>query len=180
MLFCEAARRWRSQDDRIPTEDLSTKSKHKSVNFTLSRNMRVKDSRCRLLPDFTPSWGTGLRCGVLKRCRRILQVSLAPGSESCSLQAEHKFRHTCISQFSHIYGYINYHIKVQHLNLNLVLDRLHQTARSGVFKEVVRTKCLLQVRAVGAWHASFKMSQTQPNCMAEWDFVSVLGEKKKI
>lgn len=43
-----------------------------------------------LSPDFTPSWGTGLRCGVLKRCSRILQVSRAPGSESCSLQAEEK------------------------------------------------------------------------------------------
>lgn len=43
-----------------------------------------------LSPDFTPSWGTGLRCGVLKRCNRILQVSRAPGSESCSLQAKGK------------------------------------------------------------------------------------------
>ena len=31
--------------------------------------------------------GTGFRWGVLKRCSRIRQVSLAPGSESCSLQA---------------------------------------------------------------------------------------------
>lgn len=39
------------------------------------------------LPDLVPSCGQGLRCGVLNRWSRILQVSLAPGSESCSLQA---------------------------------------------------------------------------------------------
>lgn len=58
--------------------------------------MMVKVSLMRLVPDFTPSWGTGLRCGVLKRCNRILQVSRAPGSESCSLQAEGQFTRTSI------------------------------------------------------------------------------------
>lgn len=47
-----------------------------------------------LLPDLVPSWGQGLRCGVLNRWSRILHVSLAPGSESCSLQAEHTHTHT--------------------------------------------------------------------------------------
>lgn len=48
------------------------------------------------LPDLVPSCGQGLRCGVLNRWSRILQVSLAPGSESCSLQAAHT--HTNMSQ----------------------------------------------------------------------------------
>lgn len=61
MRFWEAASRWRSQEDRIPTVGL-----------------------------FPSDW-QGLSCGVLNRWRRIRQVSLAPGSESCSLQAnKHK------------------------------------------------------------------------------------------
>jgi len=81
----------------------------------------VKCSSLSSLPVLTPSWGTGLRCGVLKRCNRIRQVSLAPGSESCSLQAEVEIRHAFIGTgFLHILWW----------EFTLFLDRLHDSTTS--------------------------------------------------
>lgn len=128
-----------------------------------------------LVPDFTPSWGTGLRCGVLKRCNRILQVSRAPGSESCSLQAEVKLRYIRLefSFFtSHNWGSLFCLFvvvgKATHAttsksyisNLNLIQDRLLiSQGEVLIFNGAVcrergsENKAFLpQARPAGIWH----------------------------
>lgn len=105
MLFWDAASKWRSQDDLMPTVALSERSKPHVIPIQQTKRRVIQNfsawwtikhgnaapgvwciNKARALPVLV-SCGHGFLWGVLKRCSKILQVSLAPGSESCSLQA---------------------------------------------------------------------------------------------
>lgn len=70
MLFWEAARRWRSQDDRMPTGDLSVESRHER----LTQDDESSESVVRGVCLWSSTWlHAVLRDGVSLRCLKKVQ-----------------------------------------------------------------------------------------------------------